>query len=62
MASNLTPDTWHMAMQAALDGYKAALQAWRSDPSESNLRLLELAAGHLDYVEAQWPENDPGAT
>ncbi len=60
MDSRLTPDAWHLAMVAALDEYKAALQQWKADPTEHNLRLLELAAAHVDHIEAQWPEPTPG--
>jgi hypothetical protein len=55
----LTPDAWHLAMQAALDAYKVALAAWKADPSESNVRLLELAAAHVDAIEAQRPPEVP---
>jgi hypothetical protein len=51
----LTPDTWHLALQAALDAYKVTLQAWKADPNEANLKAMELAAAHVDAIETQRP-------
>jgi hypothetical protein len=52
----MDPDTWHMAMVAALDWYKQALWRWKADPSEACRRDLQLAGAHADHVEAQRPE------
>jgi hypothetical protein len=55
----LTADAWEEALLRALDDYKAALHTWNADRSEANLRLLELAAAHVDAIEAQWPPEPP---
>lgn len=53
---SLTPDAWHLAMQAALDNYKAELERWKAEPTEENMRRLQLAWRHVDAIDAQRPE------
>lgn len=55
----LTPEAWHLALEQALNDYKAALEKWKAERTPEAERLLRLAADHVEHIEAQWPGDGP---